>query len=79
MTEVLVPKWGLTMEEATFVAWFCAVGDMVTAGTAIAEISTDKVDGEVEAPANGTIIELRVEAGDEIVPGQVIAVIDAGQ
>lgn len=78
MADVAVPKWGLTMEDATFVAWLCAVGDTVTAGDPIAEISTDKVDGEVEAPASGTIVELRVAAGDEIVPGQVIAVINDG-
>lgn len=76
MTDVVVPKWGLTMEDATFVTWLCQIGDTVTTGEPLAEIATDKVDGEVEAPASGTLVEQRVAAGDEIVPGQVIAVID---
>lgn len=79
MADVAVPKWGLTMEDATLVAWLCQVGDTVQLGTAIAEIATDKVDGEVEAPASGTVVELRVQPGDEVIPGQVIAVIDDGR
>jgi pyruvate/2-oxoglutarate dehydrogenase complex dihydrolipoamide acyltransferase (E2) component len=76
MRDVVVPKWGLTMEEATLVTWLCAPGDIVESGQAIAEIETDKAEGEVESPASGKIVELVVSPGAEVGPGQVIATID---
>lgn len=76
MIEVVVPKWGLTMEDAVLVEWLCAVGDEVSDKQPLAEIETDKADGEVESPSAGVVVELLVEPGAELVPGQVIARID---
>ena len=63
MTDVVVPKWGLTMEDAEVLRWLKAVGDTVTEGEPILELETDKATGEVEAPASGVLAETLVEPG----------------
>ena len=73
MNEILVPQWGLTMEEAVLVTWFKQVGDPVAEGEAIAELETDKTNSELESSHAGTVLELCVAEGAEVVPGQVIA------
>lgn len=65
-TEVVMPKLGLTMNEGTIENWFVNVGDEVQEGDPIAEISSEKLTGEVEAPVSGTVIELLGEVGDVI-------------
>jgi pyruvate/2-oxoglutarate dehydrogenase complex dihydrolipoamide acyltransferase (E2) component len=71
--DVIVPKWGLTMEEGVLVAWLKQVGDPVDDEEPIAELEADKIDGEIMSPAAGTLAEVLVEAGTEVEPGQVIA------
>ncbi|CAN5287817.1 hypothetical protein BH09ACT3_BH09ACT3_13230 [soil metagenome] len=77
MIEVVIPKWGLTMDEAVLSAWHKAAGDSIQEGEAIAEVETDKAESDIESPASGVIRELLVEAGASVVPGQVVALIDA--
>jgi pyruvate/2-oxoglutarate dehydrogenase complex dihydrolipoamide acyltransferase (E2) component len=72
MIDIVVPKWGLTMEEAEVLDWLKAVGDTVTEGEEILELETDKSSGFVEAPATGTLTELLVSSGDVVEPGQVV-------
>jgi 2-oxoglutarate dehydrogenase E2 component (dihydrolipoamide succinyltransferase) len=74
--DVVVPKWGLTMDEADVLQWLKKVGDTVTAGEPILELETDKATGEVEAPASGTLAETLVESGQTVEPGQLVARID---
>ena len=50
MAEVLVPKWGSSMTEATVVRWHKAVGDTVEAGEPLVDLETDKVEATVDAP-----------------------------
>ena len=76
IVDVLVPKWGLTMEDAEFVEWLVSVGDSVREGDEIAELETDKITGSVESPATGVIIELIAQSGQTVVPGEVIARIE---
>lgn len=76
MIEVVIPKWGLTMDEAVLSAWHKAVGDPIQEGEAIAEVETDKAESDIESPASGVIHELLVEEGASVVPGQVVALID---
>ncbi|MFC9978403.1 lipoyl domain-containing protein [Gordonia sp. NPDC127522] len=73
MSDIVVPQWGLTMEEATLVSWLKAVGDHVDEGEPIADLETDKTNAELESTVAGTITELLVEEGTEVVPGQVVA------
>ena len=58
--------------------WTVAVGDHVKAGDTVVEISTDKVDVELPAPASGTITELLAGEGDTVAVGQVIGRMAAG-
>jgi 2-oxoglutarate dehydrogenase E2 component (dihydrolipoamide succinyltransferase) len=76
MIDVVVPKWGLTMEEADVLRWVKAVGDAVTEGEPILELETDKATGEVGAPASGVLAETLVQSGDAVEPGQVVGRID---
>ncbi|MCV6591991.1 MAG: lipoyl domain-containing protein [Silicimonas sp.] len=74
--EVKLPELGNEVTEAQLDLWHKAVGDAVDEGEEIATITTPKVSMEIEAPASGTVIELRVEE-DEIAPvGAVLAVIE---
>lgn len=76
-TEVILPKWGLTMEEGTLVAWRKKEGDRVEAGEIIAEVETEKITNELEAPAGGVISRILVAEGTEEVPvGTVLCLID---
>ncbi len=74
--EVRVPKWGLTIEKMTIVAWLREVGDDVAAGDALCEVETDKSNSEIEAPVAGRLVEHRGEIGVEYGVGDVIAVIE---
>ena len=62
-----MPKLGFDMAEGTLIEWTKAEGDTVSQGDVLAEIETDKVTVEIEAPADGTILKFLVSAGD-IVP-----------
>ena len=76
-TEVILPKWGLTMEEGTLVAWRKKEGERVEAGEIIAEVETEKITNELEAPASGVISRILVDEGtEEIQVGTVLCLID---
>jgi pyruvate/2-oxoglutarate dehydrogenase complex dihydrolipoamide acyltransferase (E2) component len=72
MIDVLVPKWGLTMEEAEVLRWLKAEGEPVREGEPILELETDKVTSEVEAPVSGVLAETLVQSGQMVEPGQVV-------
>ncbi|NPV77890.1 MAG: DUF2118 domain-containing protein [Anaerolineae bacterium] len=77
IVEVILPKWGLTMEEGVLVEWDVKEGDRVTAGQIIAHVETDKVVNDLESPVNGVIKSLKVEAGTEgIAVGTVLCEIE---
>jgi pyruvate/2-oxoglutarate dehydrogenase complex dihydrolipoamide acyltransferase (E2) component len=73
--EVVMPKLGLTMEEATLVAWLVADGDRVGVGQPICEIETDKVTEELEAEADG-VLRHAIAVEETVAAGAVIAYID---
>ncbi|MGH9242797.1 MAG: biotin/lipoyl-containing protein [Acidimicrobiales bacterium] len=75
--EIRLPALSATMEEATVLSWLVAPGDMVSEGQAIAEVSTDKVDMELESPYAGTIQELLVEEGATVPLGGAMATIES--
>ena len=77
---VILPKFGFTLETATIVQWLKREGDTVRAGDPICEVTTDKVNMEVEAPEAGTLHGLQYEAGTEVPVTQVIAyIVRAGE
>ncbi|MGE0170420.1 biotin/lipoyl-containing protein [Nocardioides sp.] len=73
MTDIVVPKWGLTMDEATLTEWMVEVGDVVAAEQSIAEVETDKTINDLPSPAAGTVVALLVDEGATVESGQVIA------
>ncbi len=79
MADVTLPQLGETVTEGTITQWFKQVGDSVAADEALFEVSTDKVDTEVPSPVAGTLTEIRVQEGETVDVGTVIAVVgDAG-
>ncbi len=76
--DVVMPQMGESVSEGVVLEWARAVGDAIEADETIVEISTDKVDAEVPAPATGTVAEILAEAGETVTVGQVIARIAAG-
>ncbi len=74
-TEVILPKWGLTMEDGTVVAWHVSEGERVTEGQVIAEVETEKVENELEAPCAGVVARILVQEDETVDVGTVLAVI----
>ena len=75
---MVTPAAGESVTEGTILEWHVKVGDSIKADATIVEISTDKVDVELPAPATGTVTELLVAEGDTVTVGQVIARISVG-
>ena len=65
MTEVRIPKMGMSTVEVDIVAVHVAPGDRVEADSIVVEVQSEKANFEVEAGAAGTVTEVLVEAGDE--------------
>ncbi len=74
--DVVLPKWGMTMQEATISEWLVAVGDTVAEGQPIVRIESDKVETDVESPGAGTVSEIVVPEGEDAAVGSVIARIE---
>jgi pyruvate dehydrogenase E2 component (dihydrolipoamide acetyltransferase) len=74
-TNVILPALGMAQETGKIVQWLRNAGDQVAQGEPIAEIETDKVTVELEAPATGTLANLSASVGDEVPVGHVIAMI----
>ena len=68
-----MPKFGFTQETAQIVRWLKRAGEAVEQGDPIAEVTTDKVNMEVEAPADGILDGLRFNEGDTVPVTHVIA------
>lgn len=77
--EIVVPTLGESVTEATVGKWFKKAGDAVKADEALAELETDKVTLEVNAPASGIISEIAVKEGETVAPGAVLGAIAEGQ
>lgn len=73
MKSIIMPKLGFTMTESTIVQWLKQEGDAVTQGEPIAEITTDKVNMEVEAPEDGILAGFKFHEGDTVSVTEVIA------
>ncbi len=75
ITEIIMPKLGLTMEEGTILDWMKGEGEAVRAGETLLSIETDKVAIDVDAPADGTLLKIVVPVGATVPLGEVIAYI----
>ncbi|HUI03603.1 MAG TPA: dihydrolipoamide acetyltransferase family protein [Acidimicrobiales bacterium] len=78
MADVVMPQLGETVTEGTITKWLKGVGDAVARDEPLFEVSTDKVDSEVPSPAAGTLAEIRVQEGETVDVGTVLAVVSDG-
>jgi len=79
-TEVTIPQLGESVTEGTITAWLVEVGQSVQADQPLFELSSDKIDTEVPAPATGVLQEIKVQVDETVDVGTVVAIIgDAGE
>ncbi len=74
--QISMPPMGESVTEGTVLGWLKQVGDRVEADEPLVEISTDKVDAEVPAPAAGTLVKIVAEADETVQVGAVLGEID---
>jgi multifunctional 2-oxoglutarate metabolism enzyme len=77
--QIVMPEMGESVAEGTILEWHKQEGDQVEEGETVVEVSTDKVDAEVPAPASGTITKIRAQADETVKVGQVLAEMSAGE
>src|ERR1043166_2830671 len=76
--EVKRPQMGESIAEGTIVKWLKQVGEAVKRDEPLFEISTDKVDAEIPAPASGLLWEIKVNEGETVPINTVVAIINGG-
>jgi 2-oxoglutarate dehydrogenase E1 component len=74
--QLLMPEMGESVTEGTVLEWHVSEGDSVEEGDTMVEVSTDKVDAEVPAPASGTVTKIMVQVDEEVDVGKPLAEID---
>lgn len=74
--DIVMPKLGESIQEATITKWFKKPGDTIEEEDVLLEIATDKVDSEIPSPVDGKLIKILFEEGDLVPVGEKIAVID---
>src|SRR3989454_3589818 len=74
--DVLMPQMGESIAEGTLSKWLKKVGDAVKRDEPLFEISTDKVDAEIPAPAAGVLAEIKVQEGQTVPVQPVVAVLE---
>jgi len=73
--EVIMPKMGESIIEATITKWLKQAGDTVEEDDTIVEIATDKVDSEIPSPVEGKLVKMLYNEGDVVAVGLPIAII----
>ena len=74
--ELIMPKMGESVAEATIIKWLKNVGDAIEVDETVVEIATDKVDSEIPSIAKGILKEKRYQENDIVKVGEVIAIIE---
>lgn len=76
MVEVLAPNLGQSGMDVTIEQWFKKEGESVEKGEMLFEISNEKLNQEIEAPATGTLTKILKNEGETAAPEEVIAIIE---
>ena len=74
--DIVMPKFGWTMEEGTVTQWYAAEGDQVVAGQPLFVVETEKVNTDVEAPASGVLAAVLAPEGSLVPVGEPVARLD---
>ncbi|MGB9234365.1 MAG: biotin/lipoyl-containing protein, partial [Terriglobales bacterium] len=77
-TDVVMPQMGESIFEGTITKWLKKPGDKVQRDEPLFEISTDKVDAEIPAPASGVLQEIKVSEGNTVQVNTVVGIIGEG-
>jgi multifunctional 2-oxoglutarate metabolism enzyme len=78
VTQLVMPEMGESVTEGTILEWHKREGEPVAEGETVVEVSTDKVDAEVPAPASGTIAKILAQPDETVQVGQVLAELTVG-
>src|SRR4029079_7390159 len=76
IVDLQMPQMGESVTEGTILEWHVSEGQEVAEGDTVVEVSTDKIDAEVPAPASGVITKILAQIDDTVEVGQVLAQID---
>ena len=79
IVELVIPKMGESISEATIITWLKNVGDPIEEDETVLEIATDKVDTDVPSPVNGILHKILAQPNDVVPVGQAIALIETDQ
>ena len=74
-TTISMPQLGETVTEGTILRWAKQVGDIISQGEVVLEISTDKVDTEIPSPVSGVMLEILVAEGETVEVGSDLCVV----
>ena len=77
-TKVIMPQMGESIFEGTITKWLKKKGDTIERDEPLFEISTDKIDSEIPAPASGVLQDILVKEGQTVQINTVVAVIGDG-
>jgi pyruvate/2-oxoglutarate dehydrogenase complex dihydrolipoamide acyltransferase (E2) component len=75
-TPIVLPKWGMGLEEGTVTQWLKVEGDLVTQGEPIVEIETAKATQAVEAPVSGRLSRILLAVGETAAVNTEIGLIE---
>ena len=74
-TNVLLPQWGMNMEDGTLTRWLVNEGDEIAEGQPLVEVETAKINSELESPASGIVSHIMAAEGSLVKVGALVAVI----
>ena len=74
-----MPQLGETVEEGTVSVWHKKIGDQVSAGENLFDVTTDKVEMEIPSMVDGQLVEILVNAGETVAVGTTLAIINDGK
>lgn len=77
--DILVPSLGESVAEAIVAKWYKQVGEQIAAEELLLELETDKITLEVNAPASGIISGIKVEEGESVGVGDLLAILEEGE
>ena len=76
-TNVLLPQWGMNMEDGTLTKWLVNEGEEIAEGQPLVEVETAKINSELESPATGVVSHIMHAEGSLVKVGELVAVIGA--
>ena len=74
-TNVLLPQWGMNMEDGTLTKWLVGEGDEIAEGQPLVEVETAKINSELESPASGVVAHIMAAEGSLVKVGELVAII----